>query len=40
MKLELLVLFFTYLESTKNIYENLLDIVKQKFKTKDYFLIN
>ena len=40
MKLKIICLFFTYLKSSKNIYDNLLDIVKQKIETKDYYLID
>jgi len=37
MKLELLVLFLTYLKSSKNIYENLLKFVEQQIVAEDYF---
>ena len=40
MKLKIICLFFAYLKSSKNIYDNLLDIVKQKIETKDYYLID
>ena len=40
MKLKIICLFFAYLKSNKNIYDNLLDIVKQKIKTKDYYLVD
>ena len=40
MKITLLVIFFAHLKSSKNIYDNLLDIVKQKIKTKEYYLID
>ena len=40
MKLKKICLFFAYLKSSKNIYDNLLDIVKQKIETKDYYLID
>ncbi|EEQ81354.1 hypothetical protein NCER_102243 [Vairimorpha ceranae BRL01] len=40
MKLKIICLFFAYLKSNKNIYDNLLDIVKQKIETKDYYLID
>ncbi|EEQ81169.1 hypothetical protein NCER_102588 [Vairimorpha ceranae BRL01] len=40
MKLKIICLFFAYLKSSKNIYNNLLGIVKKKIKTKDYYLID
>ena len=40
MKLKKICLFFAYLKSSKNIYDNLLDIVKQKIETKDYYLVD
>lgn len=40
MRLELLVLFFTCLKSSNDVYNNLLDSVKQKIMDKDYFLVD
>ncbi|EEQ81225.1 hypothetical protein NCER_102471 [Vairimorpha ceranae BRL01] len=40
MKLKIICLFFAYLKSSKNIYDNLLDIIKQKIETKDYYLVD
>ncbi|EEQ81219.1 hypothetical protein NCER_102483 [Vairimorpha ceranae BRL01] len=40
MKLKIIYLFFAYLKSSKNIYDDLLGIVKQKIETKDYYLID
>ncbi|EEQ81578.1 hypothetical protein NCER_101940 [Vairimorpha ceranae BRL01] len=40
MKLELLVLFFAYLKSSLDIYEELKEAVEQKIQTKDHFLFN
>ncbi|EEQ81215.1 hypothetical protein NCER_102495 [Vairimorpha ceranae BRL01] len=40
MKLKIICLLFAYLKSSKSIYEDLLSIVKQKIKTKDYYLID
>ncbi|EEQ81236.1 hypothetical protein NCER_102454 [Vairimorpha ceranae BRL01] len=40
MKFVLLVLFFAHLKSSKDIYENLLEVIKQKIKTESYSLID
>ena len=40
MRFELLVLFFAYLKSSSDIYKKLREIVEQKKKTKDYFLLD